>query len=560
MRCIGCIYEGFPMRVSKRRAVMASVAAGAAIAVSTAGGSATASGSAGDPGYWAAVPAATKAIGISVPNVLSPVLAEHVVAQGSLALDGGTAALPYYGYNGNGPMVPAPGALPAAGTVIEASKTEPDKNTYLVLKGQSGPDAAGAYGSHFIFQGHETGTRGFLTRVNLDADAAHRVTLMADTYTDGSNLPLWDGSTWNPFAKRLLMTAEGGPLGGVSQATVTYPSKVESLVAAFGRGGYEGVQNDSAGNIWLVEDSGGTTVPTSTRVPNSYVFRFVPVDKADLTQGGKLQALQVISNATHTPITYGPVDAANPTGKAFSVDEKDLHTYGTSFNTTWVTVHDTATDTSGAAFDANLAARGAGATPFKRPENGVFRPGSHFGEFFFTETGDTNLTSTANAGFGGFGGVFRLRQQSPNAATGKLSIVFNGTTERTGLDNLTFLNDRDLAVVEDAGDTIHTQRAKFDSGYVIDVKADYSTAAAPTRFLAEGRDVPATLDSAFLGGPGFNNDGDNEITGIHASDGDASTKGILGAKEPELFGGSWRLFWTEQHGDNVTWEITPSRT
>jgi hypothetical protein len=547
------------MSVSPRRAVTASVAAAIAIGAAVASGPASASGSAGDPGRWAAVPAATKAVGTTVPNVLSPALAEHVVAQGSMPLDGGTADLPYYGYNGNGPMVPAAGALPAAGTIIEASKTEPDKNTYLTLKGQHGPDAAGAYGSHFLFQGHETGTRGFLTRINLDADAAHKVTLMADTYADGSVLPTWDGSTWNPFAQRLLMTAEGGPLGGVSQATVSYPSKVESLVAAFGRGGYEGVQTDSAGNIWLVEDSGGTTVPTSTRIPNSYVFRFVPVNKADLTKGGKLQALQVISNATKTPITYGPVDAANPTGKAFSVDEKDLHTYGTSFNTAWVTVHDTATDTSGAAFDANLAARTAGATPFKRPENGVFRPGAHFGEFYFTETGDTNLNSTANAGFGGFGGVFKLRQDGPSASTGKLSIVFNGTADRTGLDNITFLSDHELAVVEDAGDTVHTQRAKFDSAYVIDVKADYSKAEAPTRFLAEGRDVSATLDSGFLGGAGFNNEGDNEITGIHASDGDASTRGLLGAKDPDLFDGSWRLFWTQQHGDNVTWEITSAR-
>jgi hypothetical protein len=59
--------------------------------------------------------------------------------------------------------------------------------------------------------------------------------------------------------------------------------------------------------------------------------------------------------------------------------------------------------------------------------------------------------------------------------------------------------------------------------------------------------------------PGFTNDGDNEITGIHMSNGDASTRGILGAQRPRPFDDGWRLFWTQQHGDNVTWEIILAR-
>jgi hypothetical protein len=538
------------MRVSTSRVTGACVALTVVAAGTLASAGAEASGSAGNPGSWTAVAANTKAAGMAAPNVLSAQLALHVVAQGSMALDGGTAAIPFYGYFGNGPMLPAPN------TNAEASKSEPDKNTYLVLRGQTGPDAAYTYGTHFLFQGHELGTRGYLTRINLDADAAHRVTLMADSYTNGSVLPTWDGSTWNPFAQRLLLTAEFGALTGVSQATATYPSKIESLAAGFGRGGYEGVQNDSAGNVWLVEDVGGTVVPTGTRVPNSYLYRFVPVDRTDLTKGGKLQALQVVSNLTQTPITYGVVDANNPTGKAFSPDETDLHTYGKTFATRWITVHDTAVDTSGAPFDANLAARSAGATPFKRPENGVFRPGTDFREFFFTETGDTNLNSTANKGFGGFGGLFKLSQSAPSAETGKLSLVYTGDAEHTGFDNISFLSSRYVAVVEDAGDTVHTQRGKLDSGYVIDTRADYSTAPAPTRFLGEGRDASATIDSGLSGSAGFQNDGDNEITGIHTSDGDPSVGGILGAKTPELFDGGWRLFWTQQHGDNTTSEVT----
>ena len=48
------------------------------------------------------------------------------------------------------------------------------------------------------------------------------------------------------------------------------------------------------------------------------------------------------------PISFQPVDAAHPTGNAFSDDTKDLHSYGLNFATNWVTIHDTATDPSGA--------------------------------------------------------------------------------------------------------------------------------------------------------------------------------------------------------------------
>ena len=80
------------------------------------------------------------------------------------------------------------------------------------------------------------------------------------------------------------------------------------------------------------------------------------------------------------------------------------------------------------------------------------------------------------------------------------------------------------------------------------------------RFLAEGRDAAATGDN-MLGavGNGFQNDGDNEITGIHLSDGDPTPGGILGAKVPRPFRNGWRLFWTQQHGDNQTWEVIPAR-
>jgi len=136
-----------------------------------------------------AVPTAQpKVAGDTAPNVLSPELAEKIVAQGATPLENPSADFPFYGYEGNGPL------LPSLGSNVEATKTEPDKNTYLVLHGLNGPDKLYDYGKRFLYQGHELG-KGYITRINLDADYAHRVTLLATTDTDNKPLPPLDGST-----------------------------------------------------------------------------------------------------------------------------------------------------------------------------------------------------------------------------------------------------------------------------------------------------------------------------------------------------------------------------
>ncbi|HET7477689.1 MAG TPA: alkaline phosphatase PhoX [Dermatophilaceae bacterium] len=497
------------------------------------------------------VPANDKTPGMWSANVLSPGLAEIPVAQGSTRLENGTAGVPFYGYLGDGPMVPL------AGTTAEATKTEPDKNTYLVLDGQRGADAGyTGYGRRFLFQGHEGGT-GIITRINLDADEAHRVTLMATKDVNGKSLPTFDGSTYDPFAKRLLFTAEHGnsPDGGVWQASLGFPSRVRDISGALGRGGYEGIQNDSAGNVWIVEDTGGTTTAANpnARQPNSFLYRFVPTRVGDLT-AGRLQALRVISRRSGAAITF---HGGAPDADIKSADRKDLHTYGLTFATRWVTIHDTATDGT-TPFDANVAAKASGATPFKRPENGLFRPGSGFGEFFFAETGDTDIKTQAGALYGGFGAVYRLAQKNPGAATGELSMFYRGDARHTGLDNLAFFGRHQVVFAEDAGDTLHTQRNALDSAYLFDTRLSYA-ARQPVRVLAEGRDASATIDSGLrdAGTPGFQNDGDNEITGIHVSNGDASRFGLLGAQIPRPFqaGTGWRVFYTAQHGNNVTYEV-----
>jgi hypothetical protein len=517
------------------------------------------------------VPAANpKTPGFVAPNILSPELDQRLIATGSMNLDGANATTQYYGYIAAGaiaPMLPVLGNTTAPTLpLVEAGKSEPDKNLYLVFEPkrgytqQRGADASYNYGTHFLYQGHEAGVHGALTRINLDADGAHRVTLMADTLADGTVLPNIDGITWDPFGARLLLTGEEGGFTGVGsgvvlQATNNYPSQVERLDGVFGIAGWEGVQVDSVGNVWLVSDQGGTTSSTirSARQPNSFVYRFVPANPTDLKLGGKLQALQVMNLAGTAPIVFhaGQVDA-----DVLSQDVRDLHSYGNRFATRWVTIHDTAKD-GFAPFNAATAAKQGLATPFKRPENGVFRPGTdnRFSEFYFTETGDTNLNTGAGQAFGGFGAVFRLAQNGPSADTGVLSALFVGDAAHTGFDNIAFLTNRQVAVVEDAGDTLHTQRVALDSAYLLDVTADYGNPAnQPLRFIAEGRDASATLDATTAG---LNFNGDNEITGIHVSDGDPSVRGLLGVKAPKPFEDGWRVFWTQQHGDNNTWEIVP---
>ena len=285
------------------------LAAGAAIALAEPGG----------VGFTDIPTAQPKQDGTPVPNVITPGYVTHTVADGTYLLENpgtvtGSAplgiaapaapiAIDRYGMYGDGPMLAATGTM---GTL-----SEPDKNTYLVFpKGViKGADPTYDYGRRFLYQGHEAGPAnvGYLTRINLDADQAHRVTLLAGADKAGNQIPSIDGSIWNPFSQTLLFSGEeGNKIGGIWQSTANLPSTVTDMVGVFGRGSYEGISVDNAGNVWLVEDAGGASPSSASpldnaRVANSFVYRLVPTDKTDLTKGGKLQVLQVASRATGNP-------------------------------------------------------------------------------------------------------------------------------------------------------------------------------------------------------------------------------------------------------------------
>jgi hypothetical protein len=502
----------------------------------------------------------TKAAGYAPSTKFSVELAGQVVAQGATPLENPTSLTGFYGYQND--VVSAgdptkPQMVPTQGVNNEARKTEPDENTYLSFKNAlNGPDPDYYYGKRFLYQGHEVmasvnGVRqGYITRINLDADRAHRVTLLATRDSSGAAINTIDGSRWDPWAGKLIFTTESANAPTYA-ATPDYPSTVTDVSGALGRGGYEGVALDSEGNIMIVEDIGGANKQgTTARIPNSFVYRYVPESAGDLAHG-KLEVLQVLNNVDHQPITQATQTPLH------SPDQVALHVYGSSFEANWVTVHDTAVD-GNAPFNANTLVKAKNGTPFKRPENGRFRPGAGFREFYFDETGDTNATSPENVDEGGWCSIFKLSQSRPGASSARLSIFFRCDGTRAGFDNTAFLSHDLMTFVEDAGDTLHGQRNALDNGWVFDVTTDYSDPSnQPVRWLAEGRDPSATIDAA-AGGFG-KNDGDNEITGTEVSDGDPNVNGLLGAKNPHLFQDKdWRFFYTEQHGDNRTYEVVPA--
>ena len=213
------------------------------------------------------------------------------------------------------------GLITQFGSLSDGTLTEPDENTYLILDhNPGGPTPDYDYGRHFLFQGHEnSGDLAYVTRINLDvASPDHRITLLTPVDAGGlTHFNRIDGSTWNPFTRTLLFTQENGNLGGVIEMGADFDPNtgggagLRTLYGSLGQGGYEGIHPDDRGNILIAEDVGGTTVTNNAKNPNSFVYRFVPLNRSDLTHG-KLQALQVSINGN--PVVFVPVDDQHPDG------------------------------------------------------------------------------------------------------------------------------------------------------------------------------------------------------------------------------------------------------
>jgi hypothetical protein len=488
----------------------------------------------------------------SPPTSVTPGFELAIVAQGSDALENPSGLITRFGYLDDFPP-----------QTIEASKTEPDENTYLHLDhNPGGPTAGYDYGRRFLFQGHEnSGDLAYITRINLDvSDPAHRITLLTPVGADGkTHFNSIDGSTWDPFTKTLLFTQERGAGGGVIEISGDWPANAHSLDGILGKGGYEGIHPDDRGNLLIIEDAGGVSVnvvrgdptsPKAAKQPNSFVYRFVPRDPRHLSAGGALQALQVTVDGQ--PLVF---HADDPVGDVFSTAQLKLHTPGSYWPVRWVTVHDTAVDGT-EPFDANAAAKRAGATPFKRPENAAFQPGFEFGTFFFDPTGDTNADSGNQpelAARGAWGSIFRVDLDC-SREEGVLSLVVLGDAVHNSFDNIAFADPFTVLAAEDRGDGLHRQLNALDSIWAFDAFGDPD----PRRFVALGRDPASTVDAAYgdAGTPGYQNEGDNEPTGVHVSDGNATIWGMQGTlQNPHRT----RWFFTQQHGENRVYEVLRTR-
>ncbi|MBL1257290.1 alkaline phosphatase PhoX [Methylocystis sp. Sn-Cys] len=508
-------------------------------------------------------------ITFSVPNAVSPTgnpQATLVSDNFSLRL---LASTPDLLENPSGDIV-------TFGKLATGADTVPDIHTYLVLpRNPGGPTPGYDYGRRFLYQGHENGgDMAYITRINLDvADPAHRITLLTpvDSASGKTGLNRIDGSSYNPFTQKLLFAEENdnsatlNGTGNVHEVSLDWPAQRVSLEAFIGTGGFEGIHPDGKGNIYLVEDIGGKTAPSGTtatvdgvanvplksaRQPNSFVYRFVPNNPKRLQDGGKLQSLQVYVDGA--PVTFHANDVI---GDIISPAQKQLYTPGLRLPFKWVTIHESHKDDT-TPFSATEAAKAAGATPFKRPENMTWLPDSHFRTFYFTATGDTDAPTgqvPQLAARGAWGAIIRvdLRENEEYeeheeheehhgaraSGDGSVSVFVLGDQDHAAFDNIFFANREQLLAAEDRGDKLHDQLQKYDSIWAYNVRNGRAA-----RFVALGADTLA----APVGKD------DNEPTGVVISNG-SPAKGEMVGMEGSLEHA--RGFFTQQHGLNQVYEF-----
>jgi uncharacterized protein DUF839 len=465
---------------------------------------------------------------------------------------------------GTDPLENPNGVITKFGLLSDGTRTEPDQNTYLVLdQNPGGPSPGFDYGRRFLFQGHENGGgRAYITRINLDVnDPAHRITLLTPGNAIGTTgFSSIDGSTFNPFTNTLLFTQEtssaGNGTGKVIQVTLNWPPIVNTLENFLGLGGYEGIRNDNKGNLYLVEDIGGTrpgglgannvTLKAAAQ-PNSFIYRYLANNPKRIEDGGVLQALQVIIDGS--PVIF---NAADPKGDILSDAQLKLHTPGTSYPIKWVTLATPPKDNPVSLGSVTALAKAAGATPFKRPENMAWLPNGEFRTFFFTPTGDTDAPTSQVpelAARGSWGSIFRVDLRDGDGDgdgdagaakdAGRISIFFLGDQEHNSFDNINFANRHQILAAEDRGDALHDQLNTLDSVWVFDVRSNRK----PIRFIALGRDASASPAGAE----------DNEPTGVVVFNGSTKVSEMLGTEE--ALQGNSRGFFTQQHGDNNVFEF-----
>ena len=196
---------------------------------------------------------------------------------------------PFYGYDGDGPMLPAPGDVQTPTHNVEATQDRArQEHLPRARPRRHGADAAlrlrprtsssratrlrsGRSGRGCVHLAHQPG-RG--RRAPRDAARRPRHERRADP--DDRRLDLGPVRAAAPVHDRGLERAAAS----ARRRSTSRPPSTTSRAPSATRG-YEGIQNDADGNLWLVEDVGGADGrgQHARAQPNSFVYRFVPNER-----------------------------------------------------------------------------------------------------------------------------------------------------------------------------------------------------------------------------------------------------------------------------------------
>ena len=437
-------------------------------------------------------------------------------------------------------MVPAPGDVQATGHNVEATKTEPDKNTYLVLARPErrrpelrlrhalplpGPRAAAS--------------PGYITRINLDADGAHRVTLLA--------------------------TADSTRRSAAGRSTARPGIRSRSACCSRTENGAERrrLAGDAGRSRRSVEDISGVARPrrlrghperlerqpldrrgrrrrrrarcnTIARQPNSFVYRFLPNDPRDLDRRQAAGAAGDLAAharpADRVPRRTGR--RRHPLGRRRRPAHlrQGVHRRAGSRSTTRRRRHG-AVRRQRAGEDAARRRRSSGP---RTASSGPART---------SPSSSSTRPATRTPRTRGRLALRRLRRHpqadavhAPAATPASCRSSTCGDVVHTGLDNIAFWDDeprscssRTPATACTPSATRSTRPGSSTCGRLLEPGDQPARGCSRRVATRRPRSTPR------LGGRrhGFQNEGDNEITGFHVSDGDPTTRGILGAKLPQ---------------------------
>ena len=139
-------------------------------------------------------------------------------------------------------------------------------------------------------------------------------------------------------------------------------------------------------------------------------------------------------------------------------DVKDLHTYGKVFTTHWVTIHDTDTDGT-TPYDANAPREDGARDALQAARERAVPARLRTSASSFSTRRETPTSNTqAGIAYGGFGSVMKLTY-APGSNDGTLALFYLRQLPAFRVRfNVAFADDHRVVFVEDAGDTLHTQR------------------------------------------------------------------------------------------------------